>query len=272
MSARPVFEKCLPLLLLVLIHHSTEAIEEERLNLRLVNDVRVVVGGIPSDLQLDRMRSHLLKAEVESILRTTGINVSEESENRLEVGIAGIRARNDGFYVFSLRVKLAQPMVPLSVAKEIGSLRGNPEPLERHTVLSYTWDRGATGYFRLYSDPSQSIREALFQKVNEFVEDFRMAKQEEMVSSAVEGSLFGEGEETTPTPSSSRTADGVQLISIRNEGAAIVVYDASGNVIHKTALQPEASRRTSGTRPSLVDSLSRLGAGAVSTLPLPPIR
>jgi hypothetical protein len=241
MSTRLVFAKCLPLLLLVLVHHSTEAIVEARLNLRLVNDVRVVVGGIPSDLQVGGMRSHLLKAEVESILRTTGIDVSEESGNRLEVGIAGIRARNDGFYVFSLRVRLAQPMVPLSVAKEIGSLRGNLEPLERHTVVSYTWDRGATGYFRLYSDPSQSIREALFQKVNEFVEDFRMAKQEETVSSTVEGGLFEEDAETTPTPSSSKTTDGVQLISIRNEGAAIVVYDASGNVIHKTALKPDST-------------------------------
>ena len=272
MSIGTILSKCLPFLLVILSLDLAVATEAEDLNLRYVRDVRVVVGSMPPDLRNVGMRSHLLKAEVESILRTAGIDLNEESRNCLEVGIAGIRARNDGFYVFSLRVKLGQPMVPLSIAQGTGPAQGNPEPLERQTVVSYTWDSGVTGYFRLHSDPLWVVREALFQKVDEFVQDLRMAKLEGTVPSTGEDGSYGENTETTPPPFSNNSSDGIQLISIKNEGAAIVVFDASGSVIHRTALPTDTSRKSGATRTELVDRLSGLGAGAMSTWPVPSMR
>jgi hypothetical protein len=271
MPAKTILHRCLPLYVLLVSSASSGGAENERLNLRFVDDLRVVVGSIPSDLRTTGMRSHLLKAEMESVIRAAGIEVNEESQNRLEVGIAGIRARNDGFYVFSLRVKLAQPVVPLRVAKEIESLGGISEGLDRKTLLSYTWDSGATGYFRLYTDPAHVIREALRQKVDEFVDDFLVVKQERKISSLDELSLREKDGEVSRSPLPNRSSDGVQLISIKNEGAAIVVYDATGNAIHRTALSPEVSTKAKRTRTDLPDSLSQLGR-SLSTVPLPPTR
>lgn len=231
----------------------------ERMNLRFVDDLRVVVGPIPPELRRTGLRSHLLESEIETTLRRDGIEIDDESENRLEVGFAGIRARNDGFYVFSLRVKLAQQVVPLSVLED----NHEPNPVDRFSrevLSSYVWDSGATGYLRLYADPSRVIREALFQKVGEFADDFHLSKGDREVSPTDE---VGPGSCMRKRTSEGRS-DEARRISIKNEGTAIVVYDATGIPVLRSA-SPKKTRGISAKARG--DILGSMFQGADKSIP-----
>jgi len=211
---------------------AVEASDRETAFLAFVDSLSVDIGPLPPELRNSGLRSHLLKADAERRLEEEGIPVRRDSTSRLYVGINGIRARNDTFYVFNLNVRLYQPVVLATEWKN--ALEENVRP----KLVACTWSSGLTGYFRLYSDIRKVIEEAIQEEIARFVDDCKGATRgnERCVGGPGTPSNESAGANKV-SPVELETEEDKGGLYVRTEAGVIAVYDSEGNLLLKSPSQ-----------------------------------
>lgn len=174
---------------------------DDRDSLRDVEELDVVIENVPDALRETGLSAGQLKTDVELKLRLAEIVVSEQADSYLYVNLNGVRS-GDYLYAYSIRVTFKQPAMLLRSAEkslhiwETEDMRGllwrgiagrgvwkGVSSRERmgfdFEEVVGTWGSGMIGTVGTSRNPRNTIRDALRDVLDEFVNDFLAAKQEQ---------------------------------------------------------------------------------------------
>jgi hypothetical protein len=179
------------LIILSAISLSLNASEGERSSLKYVDELFVVVENLGQDLKEIGLTEEQLKVDMELKLRLAKIQVSADAMSYLYLKVNGVRWSDMGLACsislqFHQRVVIVdQAFYELAITKE-GSEKSDSTgvlpiwftDLLPMSCFASTWDTGSVGFRGIRTDVKGAIRNAVKDKVDEFINDFLAAKQE----------------------------------------------------------------------------------------------
>jgi len=137
----------------------TETLERDRVSLRNLPGVYLVVGQLSADLERDGLTTESLRTAAELRLRRAGIRVLTEEQsngNFLSVEVFELKKSDGEFYAYSINVEFYQPM------------RLDRDPSLR--VMGTTWARRMVGLIGVNKLPQ--MRDNVSEAVDTFSNDF----------------------------------------------------------------------------------------------------
>jgi hypothetical protein len=189
------------------------------------------------------LREHLLRQRVERDLVVSGIPVQATSSSRLRLEVKCLPARNDGFAVFTLNLRLLEPALLLRDVRDY--LSQDKEILPELASQVVAWEATAFGYIRQYADPMPILYEAVDGKVAQFLSDLDRS------DSSIDFPREAASAQVEENTSSSRPS-----LTIWTEAQEVIIEDSQGQEIFRGRLHgseetprtlPKASPSTGNT-------------------------